>query len=498
MKLFWATLFCLFYTPTWASEFSKEEIQTELNAYLSAPKLPLKTLYPKKDNRGNLIPQESVLASDFIAMKINSRLPTLNTESKFFSEPLKNDHPRALLEDDPYTESVFEMEEHKITKGEISNKPWSDDYWPHYKGGVAARYYESKFPGSVDWKENYDYIAKNPFHIVYESSDAESMDNLSPAEKYDLLIDKKSGHLTNTLWEEGEQYYRETGKVETWMGICHGWAAASYMVKRPRHAIQVLAFDGKTSIRFYPDDIKALISLLWANARVQTLYTGGRCNDKDPKIDEDGRPTNPSCRDNNPATWHNTIVNRVGLHKRSFVLDATYDYQVWNQPVVSYSYNYFNPQTMKQSSLKEAIVEIDSFHKDKFAKYRTRGTHAVVGIAMQVTYGVERGPTHDLTDSPQKDLTRTVLYTYDLELDKDGIILGGEWYKLPHPDFLWTPSKTSQAAASNDYYLLGQPNWDGKSALSDNWKQHAAEAATRAQPLAKILNSLLEISNKTN
>lgn len=47
-----------------------------------------------------------------------------------------------------------------------------------------------------------------------------------------------------------------------------------------------------------------------------------------------------------------------------------------------------------------------------------------------------------------------------------------------------------------DYYLLGVPNWDGKSALPKRWKDLAHQSARRGQPLAKIVESLIELSNK--
>ncbi|OQW49205.1 MAG: hypothetical protein A4S09_03820 [Proteobacteria bacterium SG_bin7] len=501
MNIFIKVLLCFFVPGVWASDFSSKEIQEELNSYLGESSLPVNTLYPKKDNRGKIIrdtggifSSDEVLTTEFVKQKLNSR--RVMSADYFYSEPERNDNPRALIEGDAYTDSILEMEKHGLQKGEVYNKPWSDDYWPHHKGGPAARYNDDKFPNSSEWNENFDYVSKNPFYIVFESSVRTSIDNLSPAEKYDLLVNEKSGSLTKALWEEGEYYYKAHGKVEAWMGICHGWAAASYMSPRPKKAIEVLAFDGKTKIKFFPDDIKALQSLLWANTRTQTLFAGERCNDRNPPLDENGRPKKSECRDSNPATWHNTIVNRVGLSKQSFVLDATFDYQVWNQPIIKYSYSYFNPQTMKVAKLDEARIDVANFPNDKFAKHRSREASSIVGVTMQVTYGVETSPTHSESDVPENDLSRTVLYVYDLELDSNGNILGGEWYKTPHPDFLWTPTKDAKALAKNDYYLLGQPNWDGKSALSDAWKKHAEEAAVRSQPLAKILNSLVEISNK--
>jgi hypothetical protein len=38
--------------------------------------------------------------------------------------------------------------------------------------------------------------------------------------------------LTQANAEGGRYYYENYGNVEAWMGICHGWAPASYMMKR--------------------------------------------------------------------------------------------------------------------------------------------------------------------------------------------------------------------------------------------------------------------------
>src|SRR5262249_50319012 len=155
-------------------------------------------------------------------------------------------------------------------------------------------------------------------------------------------------------------YQDSSGNVETWMGICHGWSPAAFMIARPTNAITVVAADGKTPITFYPSDIKALSSQLWANNPADSRFIGGRCNVKKPKVDSVGRIIDQDCFDTNPGTWHLAVVNQIGIGKRSFVLDVTYDYEVWNQPARKYSYVYFNPQTLKPvGKLQDAIVAID-------------------------------------------------------------------------------------------------------------------------------------------
>ena len=87
------------------------------------------------------------------------------------------------------------------------------------------------------------------------------------------------------------------------------------------------------------------------------------------------------CIDTNPATWHLTTVNKIGRYKESFIIDATYDYEVWNQPMIQYNYAYFNPKTGKNvSTLEEAMVSMEEFQNDHYKKYRSPNAKKVVGI----------------------------------------------------------------------------------------------------------------------
>lgn len=280
------------------------------------------------------------------------------------------------------------------------------------------------------------------------------------------------------------------------MGICHGWAPASYNLDRPINKVTVMAADGKTPITFYPADIKALASLLWAKAMPQVKFIGGRCSDKNPETDENGRIQSPDCFDINPMTWHLSVVNQIGVAKRSFVLDATYDYEVWNQPALGYRYTYFNPQTGEYyESLQEALIEFKDYTGDRFQKYRDSSKiKYVVGVEMDVTYMVENVPQQFPADAPKYDYKDTVTYRYDLELDKNYQTIGGEWHDSLHPDFLWTPAPKARALSAGDYYILDTPQWNGQNSVSAEWKKAAQISSLRGLPLARIVESLIELS----
>ncbi len=401
------------------------------------------------------------------------------------------DKPRSMLR------TLEEIEKAELTSTTLQSQPWSDNYWPIYMGVLGNRYADNKFPKNNDWKKNQTYVHKsgNDFLEIFKTGDAKAIDKLSPSEKYDLLVGDKKGSLTQAMWADGEEYYSVDGKVETWMGICHGWATASYMVARPVRPVKMLAADGKTELTFYPSDIKALSSLLWAKASPQTPLIGGRCGTKNPKTDANGRIQDKECFDTNPGSWHMGVVNQLGIAKRSLVIDATFDYEVWNQPVSAYKYSYFNPQTNEPSAkLDGAMIAIADFSKDKFSRYRSKEASYVVGIAMDVTYVVETDPSHAKSDSEKQDATHTVRYLYDLELNKNHEIIGGEWYQNLHPDFVWTAAPGTAPETPGDSAVTEA--WNGEGPMPLSWRRAATRTSKSGMPLSAIVDLFSSMASK--
>ena len=376
---------------------------------------------------------------------------------------------------------------HAIRSSSLAESAWSDDYWGLYAGSTAKRYSDPAFPSGEDWKVLTDYVrTKQPMNA----------DDLSPAEKYDLLVGDTGKTLTKFNLDEGKPYYDSSGKVETWMGICHGWAPASFMLQRPTKVVEVLAADGRTKIKFYPSDIKALGSLLWANTSPTTKFIGGRCNVKDPAKDANGRIKDTACRDTNAGTWHLAVVNQIGKARRSMVIDATYDYEVWNQPMYGYSYSYFNPQTNKAyATLSYAKVAVADYTNDKFKAYRAPGTTHIVGVSMDARWTVETYPSHNTPDSANRDAISGARYLYTLELDAAGKIIGGEWHQNAHPDFLWVPPPGTRAVSASEPTGT-QPVWDGRTAIPTTWQTAARTSSVYGQPLANVVESLVRLSRQ--
>lgn len=408
-------------------------------------------------------------------------------EKSFFTSDksiiLQDDQAENLVEDSSkMIFSLTEMEESKLTSKNLTTTPWSDSYWPLYEGALGHRYNdpEAKFG---DWKDARNYVIANPAKELIRKKE---FDFLSPSEKYDLLLGLGNENLTKTSWAEGESYHRESGTVETWMGLCHGWAAASMMMPNPEKRVDVKTSAG--NVAFYPSDIKGLATLLWAKGNFRTKFIGGRCNSKEPGVDGMGRPTEADCLDNNPGTWHLAIVNQIGVFDRSFIMDASFDYQVWNQPVYGYEYTYYNPKTKKESkTLAEAIVKVSEWETDKRKSVRAPQTKSIVGIRMQVTYVIENSPS--IREFQEANFSN-VNYSYDLELDSKNKIIGGEWYSESHPDFLWVSDKNTfpETYGDNPNVKIDLNN------ISASAKKAAAVNAKRELPYGAVVRELVKAS----
>lgn len=405
----------------------------------------------------------------------------------------RSETPNPLVEAQSFVEpgarlvdKLQQMENRGFLNVTVTPIPWSGSYWPFYKGMTGARYADPRFPDSRNWATNYQYIVAHPASL--NSGDPDFINSLSPAEKYDLAVGDSDMTLTKFAWQAGRGALEKYGVVASWLGICHGWSGAAHMgAKYPNQPVTVTA-PGGTEITFYPDDVQALQSMLWANAPLPTRMLGTRCYQTRPPATGAGRILSPSCFDIDPAAWHLAIINQLAVQRRSVVVDTTYDAEVWNFAVPKISYTYFNPQTLRQyDSVKPALVRIRDFWRDKFSSYRAPGAQYVVGIVMDVSYARAITPTVRLPTTPP-DL-KTIRYMYDLEVDDDGNLVGGEWYNLAHPDFMWTFAAGAQATAPSEKPLL-EETWSPTSEFPSEWLPAAHDASTKGIPLFSFIRAL--------
>jgi hypothetical protein len=399
------------------------------------------------------------------------------------SGPYPDDSFMAMLNPLGPTYNIYHLDRLKLTKGKTKFEPWASSYWPIHRGILAYRYMDRASYSSKAFIDNHSSFLANP-SINYVASG--QVDRLSPAEKYDLLVGDSNWSLTRAMWAKGMEDYQTKGIVAGWTGICHGWSAISQMaIDPPKHGIVVRDATNTFSIRFHESDIKGLLSYLWAESPPETRQAGHRCNQVPINRDPFLRPVEVSCLDTNPMTWHLSITNRVGRYQKSFVMDSSLGAEVWNYPISSYDYSYFNPRTFEPvHSLKSALVPIQDLTNDRYATLRNSNTKYIVGIIMDTFHPALIEPT----SGTQSNSFQTHTFIYDLELDENYDVIGGEWYSEDQPDFIWTFPEGSKAQAREDLQPL--PAWDGISPVPAEIAQSARSASLRGKVMATIVDKL--------
>lgn len=222
---------------SWTPE-SIREIEADLRDFNDNSNEFMERLPRKWDRDGNPIatPANSIREREIIDWKADNR------ENLVFDSLLEGrsgmvageDDVESFVDREDLVANIYSMEDQGLSKAQTSEQPWSDHYWPIYEGILGNRYDDPNFPANSDWKKNFDYIFGKSALDVFNSGDIEEINLLSPAEKYDLIVGDAGFLLTQIQWKQGRQYYDQYGKVEGWMGICHGWAPASFMYKRPQ------------------------------------------------------------------------------------------------------------------------------------------------------------------------------------------------------------------------------------------------------------------------
>lgn len=477
-----------------------ESISEFLDAFYQNPKKEMERLPSIVDENGKVMPrgyvnqksvektleEKNLIRSQII---INSVENASGAPSFDIRDSLEGkDEPERLLDAGVlHTANLQDMENRGLSNVNLDPSPWSDSYWPTHKGVAGNRYADPGFPKSKTWQTNYFYIQTHPASAIARTGNTMLIDRLSPAEKYDLAVGDDTFSLTEWVWRKGRITFEEKGKVDSWLGFCHGWAGASHMLVHVPNQPIIVTSPKNIPVTFYPHDIKALHALLWANASPKTKFVGNRCHTPNPPKTRFGRVIDRACFDTNPATWHLSLVNQMGLNRRSFVMDSTFDYQVWNFPLSGYRYRYFNPLTRQDvAKLSLAAIPIQKYKSDPFREFRSPRAKYVVGVYMDVTHLDAVSPSRKLViDNAYK----TIRLVYDLELDEAMNIVGGEWFSNAHPDFIWTFEPGAQALTTEDATHMPE-GWLSRFTVPNTWSGSAARASSRGEPLASFILGL--------
>jgi len=287
----------------------------------------------------------------------------------------------------------FERDVQKLPKdGRVKSQVWSGYYWPDHKGGPGYR-----------WKTEtklFDYVVFSPAEA--RSLTREQIKDLSPLEKYDLLM----GKYDFPSIKEAKEYF--VPYQEEWVGLCDAVAAVS--MNRIEPGPTTLTNPDGLKVPFSSADVKGLLAYYYGRmARYRDVMVGDNCMEPDPSNPD------PVCRDVNPGTFHLMLGNLVGIRKKPFISDMTWDLTSWNHVVTAYSTRIGEEVKMPAGADSKA--------------------EKAVKVATIITYAGVADNRHKRI--PLADVEVSLYLEYVLELDKEGRILGGKWLTKEHPDTAW-------------------------------------------------------------
>ena len=311
--------------------------------------------------------------------------------------------------------------------GKAEHETWAGWYWATYKDAINYKWAgESSDSPTSKYAKAFGIDSKALEDAVSKRSGIDSQSRNKACTENSDCTDLENGSVCAKRSGEEKGYC-----IPTWFGQCHAWAPAAVMEVEPKFPVEV------NGVTFEPQDIKALLTYVYNNVR--TEFLGARCNvdEKKIKFDTNGRPSNIECRDLNPGAMHVILTNWLGIHKKSFIEDRTFDDEVWNQPVRGFKVYADNEISKKQA---KKLVGDGTYFDQKAVTFRY--------LITDVNYITESRPT-DNGNLDEDRYTVSDRLSYILELDDDGKIIGGEWLNQKlHPDFFWVPTATA-----GDFYI---------------------------------------------
>ena len=281
---------------------------------------------------------------------------------------------------------------------------WPGYYWANNKGGIAYRWRSSN---------SQDFKYRSPGLQELLSLDKKKVNELSPAEKYDLFMGRYDYPTVRQVWGQTREGHKE------WYGICHGVSPSS--LNHPEPISNTVVNKDGIEITFYASDVKALLAYYYARiSESKSVQVGKRC------FVAGWLPifrSSDGCGDVNPGSFHIIMANKLGIQKTGFIADMERYAAVWNHAAVNYSSKVISTANAQRGSAYGTVKRVLVESKVKYSASIDPSDAPVIGS--------------ELAKYEQRD------YRYWLELDSKGEIVGGEWVSAQRPDFLWVKEKDS-------------------------------------------------------
>lgn len=400
------------------------------------------------------------------------------------------DNPSRLAPNQNIERSMLRIAEVKSARA--SARPWSDRSWDHTRALLGERYTDSRFTKIPYWTERKQYNAR------YSAEGALSLPKndpvqrtwiaaLSPAEKYDVVMGTVRGGLYDRMADKLDSEMDSAGRFPGWWGICEGSAAAALAEPEPVKNITVYSEAYGVEVPFYAADVKGLVSMLWSsyNRNLRIPEMGQQCNER---VSDGGTS---SCFDVNPGSMMMALHHFLGRGNGNLIVDTDATRVVWNHPVLGYDMSFFSPGRSSEGpkSFQDGILSVRDASNDPRRRARAEGTAYLLGVNMNLYYGQNEKVVPREGSIARKQ--RTMEISFELELDRDYNILGGEWLTKKHPDIMWTIPRGLRPDTAGDSMIGG--SWDGQS-VPASWSNAAFRAAEGTMPLRTIVEGLVRRS----
>ena len=376
-----------------------------------------------------------------------------------------------------------------------AHMPWSDNYWESDWAGISLRWMNLREqqldPEGTERLDKYaQFKYSPPTRDEIRGMSQADLAKLSPAEKYDLLMGR---YDFPTLKSERA---RTSPTRPDWDGICHGWGPAAIHYAEPL-PVEVKNPDG-VMVPFGSSDVKGLLSYYYAVPAYDyargsrqllkqgsalfyspkldafdlsqwialpsfegTFWSGHQVQPEklsDGKFCEDPKYSAPyggieKCLDSHSVTgfvealnvvgqvgarpvkrdlfgvkgitdpnagaFHVVMANQLGLMKEGFIANIpkkVKNAEIWNQPIVGF--------------------------ETRILDYNDRKRGDQIEVRTKLTYTSEIAQQWEPVINTPKQRFATMEFTYTLELDRQGNIVGGEWAnRKNHPSFVWKHDK---------------------------------------------------------
>ncbi|WP_394834875.1 hypothetical protein LVJ94_51095 [Pendulispora rubella] len=317
------------------------------------------------------------------------------------------------------------------TKGQAAQTPWSGSTWPASTDSINHR-----------WDDRSSPAATEKYETAFRASDVQHHVSASHG-----LEGGGASCLWNSMCGEdicGRRNDSTLGRcVSRRANIEPGWASAAILVPEPQHEVV------ENGVTFKETDIKALASMLYTKSERETVSL--HCNEDESALNRDKHTRSAAkCRHTNPGTLHLLLANYLGIRKQAFVENRPFYDRVSNRPVRGYQIQeqrVVSDEEANRLVLGDASSPIPTSYAfnsgaKSFLYVKTRVAYVRESNAGEVFYSADAYTTHDE-------------FTYILELDGKGAIIGGEWVgasKNVHADSLWLPKPVTSGHVAGISY----------------------------------------------